>query len=219
MHKVNVTNHNNFKEVIMSIHCNAKKEDIEKTVLMPGDPLRAKYIAENFLENPRLVNTVRNMLAYTGTYKGKPVTVFSSGMGMPSMGIYCYELFQFYGVENMIRIGSCGSYNKDLKLFDTILVDKSYTEGNFAYEWKEEDCHLMSSNAFLNDLIEQIENINLLKALKSLSNIEMTVVFLLFEKQFTSNEASKILEICSDSVTRIKRRAIKKLKNYMKGRK
>lgn len=139
----------------MTPHIESKKEDIAKIVLMPGDPLRAKYIAENFLENARLVNSVRNILAYTGTYKGKEITVFSSGMGMPSMGIYCYELFQFYGVENMIRIGSCGSYNKDLKLFDTILVDKSYTEGNFAYEWKEEDCHLMSSNAFLNDLIEQ----------------------------------------------------------------
>ena len=139
----------------MSIHCNAKKEDIAKSVLIPGDPLRAKYIAENFLENARLVNTVRNMLAYTGTYKGKEITVFSSGMGMPSMGIYCYELFQFYDVENMIRIGSCGSYSRNLKLFDTILVDKSYTESNFAYEWKEEDCHLMNSNAFLNDLIEQ----------------------------------------------------------------
>lgn len=101
----------------MSIHCNAKKEDIAKTVLIPGDPLRAKYIAENFLENARLVNTVRNMLAYTGTYKGKEITVFSSGMGMPSMGIYCYELFQFYDVENMIRIGSCGSYSRNLKLF------------------------------------------------------------------------------------------------------
>ena len=139
----------------MSIHCNAKKEDIAKTVLMPGDPLRAKYIAENFLENVRLVNTVRNMLAYTGTYQGKEVTVFSSGMGMPSMGIYCYELYQFYGVENIIRIGSCGSYSKDLKLFDTILVNQSYTEGNFAYEWKQEDCHLMPSDASLNQLIEE----------------------------------------------------------------
>lgn len=139
----------------MSIHCNAKKEDIEKTVLMPGDPLRAKYIAENFLENARLVNTVRNMLAYTGTYKGKKVTVFSSGMGMPSMGIYCYELFKFYDVERIIRIGSCGAYNEDLNLFDTILVDKSYTEGNFAYEWNEENCHIIDANKELNEKIEQ----------------------------------------------------------------
>lgn len=138
----------------MPIHCNAKKEDIAKTVLMPGDPLRAKYIAENFLENSRLVNTVRNMLAYTGTYKGKEITVFSHGMGMASMGIYCYELYKFYDVENIIRIGSCGAYSEDLNIFDTILVDKSYTEGNFAYEWNEKDCHLIESSEFLNVLIE-----------------------------------------------------------------
>ena len=138
----------------MPIHCNAKKEDIAKTVLMPGDPLRAKYIAENFLENARLVNTVRNMLAYTGTYKEKEITVFSHGMGMASMGIYCYELYKFYDVENIIRIGSCGAYSEDLNIFDTILVDKSYTEGNFAYEWNEKDCHLIESSEFLNVLIE-----------------------------------------------------------------
>ncbi len=138
----------------MSIHCNAEKGDIAKTVLMPGDPLRAKYIAENFLENARLVNTVRNMLAYTGTYKGKEITVFSSGMGMPSMGIYCYELYKFYDAENIIRIGSCGAYSEDLNIFDTILVDKSYTEGNFAFEFNEEDCHLMNSSSELNNIIE-----------------------------------------------------------------
>ena len=138
----------------MSIHCNAKKEDIEKNVLMPGDPLRAKYIAENFLENARLVNTVRNMLAYTGTYKGKPVTVFSSGMGMPSIGIYSYELYKFYDVEKIIRIGSCGTYNKNIHLFDTILVNKSYTEGNFAYEWNQKEEHVSEASKELNDLIE-----------------------------------------------------------------
>lgn len=138
----------------MPIHCNAKKEDIAKTVLMPGDPLRAKYIAENFLENARLVNTVRNMLAYTGTYKEKEITVFSHGMGMASVGIYCYELYKFYDVENIIRIGSCGAYSEDLNIFDTILVDKSYTEGNFAYEWNEKDCHLIESSEFLNEIIE-----------------------------------------------------------------
>ena len=139
----------------MSIHCNAKLEDIEKTVLMPGDPLRAKYIAENFMENTKLVNTVRNMLAYTGTYKGKPITVFSSGMGMPSMGIYSYELFKFYNVENIIRIGSCGAYNEKLNLFDTILVDKSYTEGNFAYEWSEKEEHIAEASQELNSILEE----------------------------------------------------------------
>ena len=139
----------------MSIHCNAKKEDIEKTVLMPGDPLRAKYIADNFLENARLVNTVRNMLAYTGTYNKKPVTVFSSGMGMPSMGIYSYELFKFYDVENIIRIGSCGAYNESLNLFDTILVDKSYNDGNFAYAWNQKEEHIAEASKILNNKIEE----------------------------------------------------------------
>ena len=139
----------------MSVHCNAKIGEIEKNVLMPGDPLRAKYIAENFLEDVKLVNTVRNMLAYTGTYKGKKITVFSSGMGMPSMGIYSYELFHFYGVEKIIRIGSCGAYSKDLNLLDTILVDKSYTEGNFAYAWNEKDCHIATASKELNETIEQ----------------------------------------------------------------
>ncbi len=140
----------------MTIHCNAKKEDIEKTVLMPGDSLRAKYIAENFLTNVRLVNTVRNMLAYTGEYKGKKVTVFSSGMGMPSMGIYCYELYKFYDVEKIIRIGSCGVYTPDIDLLDTLLVDKTYTEGNFAYEWNSEDCHIMEASEELNNNIEEV---------------------------------------------------------------
>lgn len=142
----------------MSIHCNANKEDIAKIVLMPGDPLRAKYIAENFLENSRPVNTVRNMFAYTGTYKGKEITVFSSGMGMASMGIYCYELYKFYDVENIIRIGSCGAYSENLNIFDTILIDKTYTENNFAFEWNEKDCHLINSSPTLNKIIEQTAN-------------------------------------------------------------
>ena len=140
----------------MTPHINAKDTDIAKIVLAPGDPLRAKYIAENFLEDYRLVNTVRNILAYTGTYKGKEITVFSTGMGMPSMGIYCYELYKFYNVETIIRIGSCGAYSADLNIFDTILVDNSYTEGNFAYEWNEKDCHLAKSSSFLNEIIENV---------------------------------------------------------------
>ena len=120
----------------MPIHCNAKKEDIAKTVLMPGDPLRAKYIAENFLENARLVNTVRNMLAYTGTYKGKEITVFSHGMGMASMGIYCYELYKFYDVENIIRIGSCGSFKEDVHLRDIIIVQGACTDSNYAHQYE-----------------------------------------------------------------------------------
>ncbi len=139
----------------MTPHNEAKKEDIASTVLMPGDPLRAKYIAENFLEDIKVVNTVRNMLGYTGYYKGKRVTVFASGMGMPSIGIYAYELYKFYDVKNIIRIGSCGAYSEKLNIFDTILVDKSYTEGNFAYALEGKDCHLTNADTYLNDVIKQ----------------------------------------------------------------
>ena len=95
-------------------HNNANKGDFAKTVIMPGDPLRAKYIVENFFDDYKLVNDVRGMFAYTGTYKGKTLSVMAHGMGMPSVGIYSYELYKFYDVENIIRIGSCGGYSPDL---------------------------------------------------------------------------------------------------------
>ena len=112
----------------MTPHINAKKEDIAKTVLMPGDPLRAKFIAEKFLDNVKLVNTVRNMFMFTGEYKGKKVTIAGSGMGQPSIGIYSYELFKFYDVDNIIRIGSAGSYKKDLGLYEVVLANDSYSD-------------------------------------------------------------------------------------------
>ena len=138
----------------MTPHNEAKKEDIAKIVLMPGDPLRAKYIADTFLKDVKLVNSVRNMLGYTGTYKGKRLTVFASGMGMPSIGIYSYELYKFYDVDTIIRIGSCGAYTEELNLLDTILVDNSYTEGNYAFELTGEEKHIDSSNAEVNSIIE-----------------------------------------------------------------
>lgn len=138
----------------MTPHNEAKKEDIAKVVLMPGDPLRAKYIADTFLKDVKLVNSVRNMLGYTGTYKGKRLTVFASGMGMPSIGIYSYELYKFYDVDTIIRIGSCGAYTEELNLLDTILVDNSYTEGNYAFELTGEEKHIDSSNAEVNSIIE-----------------------------------------------------------------
>ena len=110
----------------MPIHMNAKKEDIAKIVLMPGDPLRAKYIAEKFLEDARLVNEVRGMYAFTGKYKGKDVTVMGSGMGMASIGIYCYELYNFYDVDTIIRTGTCGAFDEDIELLDVLLVDNAY---------------------------------------------------------------------------------------------
>lgn len=138
----------------MTPHNEAKLEDIASIVLMPGDPLRAKYIADNFLKDVKLVNTVRNMFGYTGTYKGKRLTVFASGMGMPSMGIYSYELYKFYNVDTIIRIGSCGAYKEDLNLLDVILVDNAYTEGNYAYELNEEECQIMPSSSEINSVIE-----------------------------------------------------------------
>ena len=123
-------------------HINATSADFAPTVLMPGDPLRAKFVAENFLENARLVNNVRGIQGYTGTYKGKPVSVMASGMGMPSIGIYSYELFNFFGVENIIRIGSAGGLAENIQLRDVIIgmgacTNSSYQEqyglgGNFA---------------------------------------------------------------------------------------
>ena len=134
-------------------HNEANIGEIAKTVIMPGDPLRAKYIAENFLENYKLVNSVRGMYAYTGTYKGKEITVMAHGMGMPSIGIYCYELYKIYGVENIIRIGSCGAYLPELKLFDIVLSEKVFSESNFALTLNNEDCHIVSADSELNSLI------------------------------------------------------------------
>lgn len=136
-------------------HNSANLGEIAKTVIMPGDPLRAKYIAENFLENYKLVNEVRNMYAYTGDYKNQKITIMASGMGMPSMGIYSYELYKFYNVENIIRIGSCGGYSPNLKLFDIILSEQVYSESNFALNANNEECHLIQSSTKLNDVIEK----------------------------------------------------------------
>lgn len=147
-------------------HNKAKSGEIAKTVIMPGDPLRAKYIAENFLEDYKLVNDVRCAYAYTGKYKGKEITIMASGMGMPSMGIYCYELYKYYDVENIIRVGSCGGYKPELKLFDIILAEKVYSEGNFALTLNNDNCHIVDANTELNNIIEEIakeRNINIVK--------------------------------------------------------
>lgn len=116
-------------------HINAAPEDFGKTVLMPGDPLRSKYIAEHFLENPVLINNVRGVQGYTGTYHGTKVTVMASGMGMPSIGIYSYELFHFFGVENIIRIGSAGSYHPDVKVRDIVIGEGACTDSAYANQF------------------------------------------------------------------------------------
>ncbi len=115
-------------------HNRAKVGDIAKTVLMPGDPLRAKFVAETFLEDPKCFNTVRGMLGYTGKYKGVEISVMAHGMGIPSIGIYSYELYNFYGVENIIRFGTAGGLKKEMDLFDIVIVDHAYSKSTFAKE-------------------------------------------------------------------------------------
>lgn len=147
-------------------HNEANLGDIAKIVIMPGDPLRAKYISENFLEDYKLVNSVRGMYAYTGKYKGKQLTVMAHGMGMPSVGIYTYELYKFYNVESIIRIGSCGGYMPNNKLFDIILSESAYSESNYALTLNNDDCHLSYSDKYLNDIISNTAkdlNINIFK--------------------------------------------------------
>ena len=136
-------------------HNQAEKGQIAKTVLMPGDPLRAQYIAETFLENPVLFNQVRNVFGYTGTYQGKQVSVMASGMGMPSIGIYSYELYSQYGVENIIRIGSAGAYSPDLKLFDVVLATGAYSESSYALTQNGDKNDTQLPSAILNTTIEE----------------------------------------------------------------
>lgn len=116
-------------------HIEAKKGEIAETILLPGDPLRAKFIAETFLEDVKQFNGVRNMLGYTGKYKGKEISVMGSGMGIPSIGIYSHELIHIYGVKNLIRVGSCGAIQKDLKLYDVIFGIGASTNSNYAHQY------------------------------------------------------------------------------------
>ena len=135
------------------IHIKCNKDDIAKYVLMPGDPLRAKYIAENFLENAKLVTSVRNMFGYTGTYKGEKVTIMGSGMGMPSMSIYAFELFYYFNVERIIRIGTCGVVTPDIKVPELILAENVYTLSNFAYNYDSYDKNIEYPSKELNNKV------------------------------------------------------------------
>ena len=139
-------------------HNNAEIGQIAKNVIMPGDPNRAQLIAEKYLKNYKLVNDVRKIYAFTGNYNGKDVTIMASGMGMPSMGIYSYELFKFYRVENIIRIGSCGAMVPELDMFDTILCEKVFTEGNYALTFANENCHIINGSEILNKKIIDTAN-------------------------------------------------------------
>ena len=163
-------------------HNNANKGDFAKTVLMPGDPLRAKFIAETFLTEPKLVNNVRGVQGYTGTYKGVPVSVMASGMGIPSIGIYSYELYTQYAVENIIRVGSAGAMRADLELGSVVAGQGACTNSNYAHNFAlpgtfapiadfgllrkaAENCeskglpykvgNILSSDTFYNDAVDQ----------------------------------------------------------------
>lgn len=144
-------------------HIGAEKGQFAKTVLMPGDPLRAKFIAETFLENPVLVTSVRNILGFTGTYNGKPVSVMASGMGMPSIGIYSYELYSQYDVENIIRIGSAGAYSPDLRIYDVVLATGAYSESSYAKTQNGlEESHLLLPSPKLNEkLLESAHRLDI----------------------------------------------------------
>lgn len=145
----------------MSVHISAKKGEIAKTVLQPGDPLRAKFIAENYLTDAKLVSQTRNIFYYTGNYKGKSITVGASGMGIPSIGIYSYELFTEYEVENIVRIGTCGAYTPELKLFDILNVENAASESTYAkFAWEIDEeliSHQGSLFTEINNTAQQLD--------------------------------------------------------------
>lgn len=134
-------------------HNSAMPGEIAKTVLMPGDPLRAEFIAKNWLTEVKKVNQVRNIFAFTGNYQGEEVTIMASGMGMPSMGIYSYELFTHYGVEQIIRIGSAGSYHSRLKLYDVVLAEEAFSESTFGRVQSGDTAEIKYPDSWLNQTI------------------------------------------------------------------
>lgn len=206
----------------MTPHNSAKLGEIAKAVLMPGDPLRAKWIAENFLTDAKLVNEVRGMYCYTGQYKGMPISVMAHGMGIPSIGIYSYELYKFYDVDLIIRIGSAGAYTNDVKVNDVVLVDEAYSESTYAtiLDVKTKD-NLIKPTKNINDIIiatAKEENIDLVVGrchsadvfyrntpLDELVNktqsicVEMESFGLFANAQLLNKQAATILT-CSDSL-------------------
>ena len=168
----------------MTPHISSEKESIARVVIMPGDPKRVEYIAKNFLDNPVLVNDVRKETAYTGFYKGKKVTVFSSGMGIPSMGIYSYELFKFYDVKAIIRIGSAGSYVKDLNVNDLFLVDESYSTSSYRKDFIKDNKNIVNAIGFnlgslaseykIDDKIDVVGNLEI-NSFNGVDNIQINI--------------------------------------------
>lgn len=166
-----------------TVHIGCEVGDIAPRVLMPGDPNRAHYIADKFLENARLVNTVRGELAFTGKYRSVDVTVFSSGMGVGSMGIYSYELFNDFNVQSIIRIGTAGSYKEDLKLYDVLLADSAYSNTVYDDEAGIENVDILNSSFELNGLVQDtaaIKNIPL-----KVGRVHTTVAFYTENKDYS----------------------------------
>lgn len=207
----------------MTPHIKANKGEIAKIVIMPGDPLRAKFIAENFLENVKLVSSVRNMFCYTGTYKGKEVSVMGHGMGIPSIGIYSYELFYFYGVEKIIRVGSAGSYVENIGLGDIFLVKEAYSESQYAKligienatevlraptnnvnnkiieTAKRLNINLFFGRCYSSDAFYAKEDYNTTKKRTKSEVVEMEA-YALFANAIKLNKEAAVLLTCSDSL-------------------
>ena len=207
----------------MTPHNEAKLGEIAKTVIMPGDPNRVKFIADNFLENTKLVNQVRGILAYTGTYKGKEVTVMASGMGMPSMGIYATELFNVYDVDKIIRIGTCGALKADISVESIILAKEAYTTSNYAHSLTGTETNIISASTELNNKILEIakkSNLDITLATVNTSDIfyteyvdetieknncevvEMETFALLFLADHFNKEATSILTVSDNLITK-----------------
>lgn len=223
----------------MTPHINANKEDIAKTVIMPGDPKRATVIANKYLTDVKLVSDVRGMLAYTGYFNNKKVTVMASGMGIPSMGIYSYELFKFYDVDNIIRVGSCGSYTGTLNLYDLILVEASYSESSFARvqngcqdkvvysstalneaiknEATESSTNLVTGKVHCSDVFyKENNNYKQLNEQEKCLAVEMETFALFHNANVLNKQASAILTVSDSFVTGAKTSSEERENNFMK---
>lgn len=178
-------------------HNSASIEDIAKTVIMPGDPLRSKFIAENFLEDIKLVNNVRGIQGYTGLYKGKKVTVMASGMGNPTMGIYSYELFKFYNVDKIIRIGSIGAMNENIKIKELIIAKETFTNTNYNNFYINNGESYISASQ---ELVEQAENIAKNNNIKYyIGNILCSDTFYTDEDEIAKSKANNLLGVEMES--------------------
>jgi purine-nucleoside phosphorylase len=178
-------------------HIEAEEGIIAETVLMPGDPLRAKFIAETYLTDVVMFNKVRNIFGYTGYYNGKRVSVMGSGMGMPSIGIYSYELYKFYDVKNIIRVGSCGALVPELRLYDTILVDAAYSDSSYAYVQNRSTDKIISSSSLLTNHIADIASKEGIKIVRG--NIYSSDVFYADEDKKDLMEQYKCLSVEMES--------------------